>query len=65
MATDTAEIGHRARTIRRQGLSLEVAAGLAGISTSYLSRLGRGERSIERRVCWRTWPPPWGAPWLI
>jgi len=49
-ATDTAEVGHRARTIRRRrGLSLEVAAGLAGISTSYLSRLERGERSIERR----------------
>ncbi len=47
---DTTEIGQRARTIRRRrGLSLEVAAGLAGISTGFLSRLERGERNFERR----------------
>ena len=50
MATDTAHIGLRARLIRRRReLSLEVAAGLAGISTGYLSRLERGERNFERR----------------
>jgi len=50
MATDTANIGLRPRLIRRRrGLSLEVAAGLAGISTGYLSRLERGERNFERR----------------
>lgn len=46
----SADIGARARTIRRRrGLSLEVAAGLAGISTGFLSRLERGERRFERR----------------
>ncbi|HYZ09874.1 MAG TPA: helix-turn-helix transcriptional regulator [Pseudonocardiaceae bacterium] len=50
MATDTTDIGHRARLIRRRrGLSLAVAAGLAGISTSHLSRLERGQRAFERR----------------
>jgi transcriptional regulator with XRE-family HTH domain len=45
-----AEIGHRARTIRRRrGLSLDVAAGLAGISKGYLSMLERGQRRFERR----------------
>ncbi len=45
-----AEIGQRARTIRRRrGLSVEVAAGLAGISKSYLSLLERGLRRFERR----------------
>jgi len=50
MATDTAHIGRRARLIRRRrGMSLDVAAGLAGISKGYLSRLERGERNFERR----------------
>lgn len=49
MATDTTDIGQRARIIRRhRGLSLDVAAGLAGISTGYLSRLERGERRFDR-----------------
>ncbi len=43
-------IGQRARTIRRRrGLSVEVAAGLAGISKGYLSLLERGHRRFERR----------------
>jgi transcriptional regulator with XRE-family HTH domain len=47
---EPSEIGQRARTIRRRrGLSLETAAGLAGISKSYLSMLERGERGFERR----------------
>jgi transcriptional regulator with XRE-family HTH domain len=50
VATDTEDIGRRARIIRRRrGLSLEVAAGLAGISKGYLSMLERGQRSFERR----------------
>ena len=45
-----AEIGVRARTIRRRrGLSLDVVAGLAGISKGYLSRLETGQRRFERR----------------
>jgi transcriptional regulator with XRE-family HTH domain len=45
-----AEIGERVRTIRkRRGFSLETAAGLAGISKSYLSMLESGERRFERR----------------
>lgn len=44
------EIGARVRAIRRQrGLSLDVAAGLAGISKSYLALLERGERHFNRR----------------
>jgi transcriptional regulator with XRE-family HTH domain len=43
-------IGQRARTIRRRrGLTVEVAAGLAGISKGYLSLLERGHRRFERR----------------
>jgi hypothetical protein len=38
----TADIGHRARLIRRRRrLSLEGAAGLGAISTGFLSRLER------------------------
>lgn len=43
-------IGARARMIRRRrGLSLDVAAGLAGITKSYLSLLERGQRGFNRR----------------
>ncbi len=48
--SDSAEIGSRARMIRRRrGLSLDTAAGLAGISKSYLSLLETGQRRFERR----------------
>ncbi len=44
------EIGQRIRTIRRRrGLSLDTAAGLAGISKPYLSMLERGQRRFDRR----------------
>jgi transcriptional regulator with XRE-family HTH domain len=44
-------IGTRIRRFRRaRGLSLDQAAGLAGISKAYLSRLERGERSIDSRA---------------
>ena len=43
-------IGARVRAIRqRRGLSQAVAAGLAGVSTSYLSRLETGQREFNRR----------------
>ncbi|MDQ3760784.1 MAG: helix-turn-helix transcriptional regulator [Actinomycetota bacterium] len=43
-------IGARARMIRRRrGLSLDVVAGLAGISKPYLSALERGQRGFNRR----------------
>ncbi|GGM35907.1 transcriptional regulator [Longimycelium tulufanense] len=43
-------IGRRLRQIRQaRGKSLAVVAGLAGISTSYLSRLETGERALDRR----------------
>lgn len=49
-AVEHVEIGQRARMIRRRrGLSLDVAAGLAGISKSYLSMLERGQRRFDRR----------------
>ncbi len=45
-----AEIGRRVRAIRRRrGLSLEAAAGLAGMSKPYLSMLENGQRRFERR----------------
>lgn len=44
------EIGRRLRQIRHaRGNSLNVIAGLAGISASYLSRLESGERALDRR----------------
>src|SRR5437764_10893044 len=47
---EASSIGVRARMIRRRrGLSLEVVAGLAGISPAYLSMLERGQRGFNRR----------------
>jgi transcriptional regulator with XRE-family HTH domain len=47
---DARTIGARARMIRRRrGLSLDVVAGLAGISPAYLSMLERGQRGFNRR----------------
>lgn len=47
---DASAIGARARKIRcRRGLSLDVAAGLAGITKGYLSMLERGQRGFNRR----------------
>jgi transcriptional regulator with XRE-family HTH domain len=47
---DARTLGARARMIRRRrGLSLEVVAGLAGITKQYLSMLERGERGFNRR----------------
>jgi transcriptional regulator with XRE-family HTH domain len=47
---EASSIGARARMIRRRrGLSLEVVAGLAGISPAYLSMLERGQRGFNRR----------------
>ncbi|MGH3768170.1 MAG: helix-turn-helix domain-containing protein [Pseudonocardiaceae bacterium] len=49
-ADDALMIGARARIIRRRrGLSLEVVAGLAGISGGYLSMLETGRRGFNRR----------------
>ena len=48
-AGEASVIGARARMIRRRrGLSLDVAAGLAGISKPYLSALERGQRGFNR-----------------
>ncbi|MEV0356900.1 helix-turn-helix transcriptional regulator [Nocardia sp. NPDC050697] len=44
------EIGRRIREIRLwRGLSLEAAAGLAGISYGYLGRVERGEQALSKR----------------
>ncbi|BBG03117.1 MULTISPECIES: helix-turn-helix domain-containing protein [Pseudonocardia] len=43
-------IGRRLREVRAwRGLSLRATAELAGLSASYLSRIERGERPVERR----------------
>ena len=48
--TPDVEIGARARKIRqRRGLSLDVVAGMAGISKGHLSRLETGHKSFTRR----------------
>jgi transcriptional regulator with XRE-family HTH domain len=50
MANGESEIGRKLREIRlARGKSLAVIAGLAGISTGYLSRLEHGERALDRR----------------
>ncbi|MEU3622945.1 hypothetical protein BS329_39895 [Amycolatopsis coloradensis] len=47
---DHAEIGERlARIRRRRGMSIDTAAGLAGISKAYWSMLENGKRRFERR----------------
>jgi transcriptional regulator with XRE-family HTH domain len=44
------QVGERIRRIRRgQGMSLADLADAAGLSISFLSRVERGERHIERR----------------
>ncbi|WP_067566408.1 helix-turn-helix domain-containing protein [Nocardia acidivorans] len=44
------ELGRRLREIRAwRGQSLEVTAGLAGISYGYLGKLERGEKTLENR----------------
>jgi transcriptional regulator with XRE-family HTH domain len=49
-AEQASVIGARARMIRRRrGLSLDVVAGLAGITKQYLSALERGKRGFNRR----------------
>jgi transcriptional regulator with XRE-family HTH domain len=46
----SADIGQTLRQIRHaRGKSLAAVAGLAGISTSYLSRIESGERALDRR----------------
>lgn len=48
--SDDEGIGDRIRRFRRaKGLSLDEAAGLAGITKPYLSRLERGLRSVDSR----------------
>lgn len=51
MPTDDAErIGANLRRIRKsQGMSLDVLAGTSGLSKSFLSRVERGERHLDRR----------------
>ncbi|MGI9062615.1 MAG: helix-turn-helix domain-containing protein [Pseudonocardiaceae bacterium] len=49
-AQDARTIGARARMVRRRrGLSLDVVAGLAGITKTYLSMLELGQRGFNRR----------------
>jgi transcriptional regulator with XRE-family HTH domain len=50
VASEHSEIGHTLRRVRHaRGKSLAVVAGLAGISTSYLAMIERGERAADRR----------------
>jgi transcriptional regulator with XRE-family HTH domain len=47
---EDAHIGRRVREVRSwRGLSLEAAAGLAGMSASYLSLIERGKRPVTKR----------------
>jgi transcriptional regulator with XRE-family HTH domain len=48
--TTNGRVGNRIRQIRHaRGKSLSVIAGLAGISTPYLSMIERGQRALDRR----------------
>jgi transcriptional regulator with XRE-family HTH domain len=50
VASEHSEIGRKLRQVRHaRGKSLAVIAGLAGISTQYLSMIERGERAVDRR----------------
>jgi transcriptional regulator with XRE-family HTH domain len=50
VASEHSEIGHTLRRVRHaRGKSLAVVAGLAGISTSYLAMIERGERAVDRQ----------------
>jgi transcriptional regulator with XRE-family HTH domain len=49
MNLDTAHIGRRIREVRTwRGLSVAAVAGLAGISTPYLSMIERGQRPVTK-----------------
>jgi transcriptional regulator with XRE-family HTH domain len=49
-ANDTSLIGARVRAVRvRQGMSLGALAAGTGLSKAHLSRIERGERSLDRR----------------
>ncbi|MGH8604697.1 MAG: helix-turn-helix domain-containing protein, partial [Gammaproteobacteria bacterium] len=44
------QVGANVRRIRRsQGMSLDVLAGMSGLSKSFLSRVERGQRHLDRR----------------
>lgn len=73
MQQGTAHIGRRLREIRSwRGLTLRACAELAGLSESHLSRIERGERSVDRRstleaiaAALRVAPSELtGAPWM-
>lgn len=50
MDAHSRQVGINLRRVRRaQGMSLDVLAGRAGLSKSFLSRVERGERSLEKR----------------
>jgi transcriptional regulator with XRE-family HTH domain len=50
MNTEHARIGRRVREIRHwRGMTLTATAGLAGLSTSYLSMIERGQRPVTKR----------------
>lgn len=45
------QVGANVRRIRRsQGMSLDVLAGMSGLSKSFLSRVERGQRHLDRRA---------------
>jgi transcriptional regulator with XRE-family HTH domain len=52
---DTSMIGARVRAVRvRQGMSLGTLADATGLSKAHLSRIERGERSLDRRSTLQT-----------
>ncbi|MET0135626.1 MAG: helix-turn-helix transcriptional regulator, partial [Kibdelosporangium sp.] len=51
MDIEDGQIGRRVREIRLwRGMNLAAVAGLAGLSTSFLSMVERGQRPITKRV---------------
>ncbi len=62
---EPAEIGARMRLIRRRGLSLEVAAGLAGISSPTCRCWRPGSATSTTAACSRTWRALGTYRWAI
>ncbi|MGH3938842.1 MAG: helix-turn-helix domain-containing protein [Pseudonocardiaceae bacterium] len=62
-ADEAKSVGGLLRKIRlKRGLTLEVVAGLAGITAGFLSRVERGEAPLERHSHWKGVAAALGVP---
>ncbi|MGQ0773806.1 MAG: helix-turn-helix domain-containing protein, partial [Pseudonocardiales bacterium] len=62
-AGEAKSVGEQLRKIRlKRDLTLEVVAGLAGITAGYLSRVERGLAPLERHSHWKGIAAALGVP---